>query len=138
MDVEPVDQPKWSDDELKKLLQRQQQAGLFDDADASEIRTLRKLPHSFYYRYECADRDTVQTYRHKIVDWEAGALYWRCRAQYGQKWEDKFREKLERELPSKDLIFLMGTIHRFPDKWLIVSLLYPPKQQANLQAALPF
>jgi hypothetical protein len=21
----------------------------------------------------------------------------------------------------------MGTIHRFPDQWLIVSLLYPPK-----------
>jgi hypothetical protein len=24
-------------------------------------------------------------------------------------------------------MFLMGTIHRFPDQWLIVSLIYPPK-----------
>jgi hypothetical protein len=24
-------------------------------------------------------------------------------------------------------MFLMGTIHRFPNQWLIVSLIYPPK-----------
>lgn len=24
-------------------------------------------------------------------------------------------------------MFLMGTIHRFPKQWLIVSVLYPPR-----------
>jgi hypothetical protein len=36
------------------------------------------------------------------------------------------------ELMSKDLSFLMGTIHRFPDQWLIVSLIYPPKQKVPI------
>ncbi len=26
-------------------------------------------------------------------------------------------------------MFLMGNIHRFQDQWLIVSLIYPPKQR---------
>jgi hypothetical protein len=36
-------------------------------------------------------------------------------------------------------VFLMGTIHRFPNQWLIVSLIYPPKQQTSepLQQSLP-
>jgi hypothetical protein len=33
-------------------------------------------------------------------------------------------------LPELDLMFLMGTIHRFPNQWLIVSLIYPPKPRA--------
>jgi hypothetical protein len=41
-------------------------------------------------------------------------------------------------LPSRDLMFLMGTIHRFPDKWLIVSLLYPPRRAPTYQTTLPF
>ena len=67
-------------------------------------------------------------YRHKIVDWEAGALYWTCRSKYRDRWEAAFRAKLEQDLPAADLMFLMGTIHRFPDQCLIVSLIYPPKQ----------
>ncbi len=51
--------------------------------------------------------------------------------QHGQNWETPFRAKIEQQLPSKDLMFLMGTIHRFPDQWLIVSLFYPPKLQPD-------
>jgi hypothetical protein len=25
------------------------------------------------------------------------------------------------------ILFKMGTIHRFPDQWLIVGIIYPPK-----------
>lgn len=34
----------------------------------------------------------------------------------------------------------MGTIHRFPDQWLIVGLAYPPKQKPvqNPQMGLGF
>jgi hypothetical protein len=65
------------------------------------------------------------------VDWEAGALFWNCRNRYRGDWEAAFRAKLEHELPSADLIFLMGNIHRFPDQWLIVSLIYPPKRPSE-------
>jgi hypothetical protein len=59
---------------------------------------------------------------------KVGALYWKCVQAYGAKWEGKFRQRLEVDFKEKDLLFLMGTIHRFPDQWLIVGLVYPPKQ----------
>jgi hypothetical protein len=36
-------------------------------------------------------------------------------------------KKLETDFARKDLLFLMGTIHRFPDQWLIVGIVYPPR-----------
>ncbi|TIP10596.1 hypothetical protein [Mesorhizobium sp.] len=128
VDITPSSNPDWTSQERDKLLKYQQQAGLFDAADARAIRTLRKLPFEFHYRYRCDVVGVQAEYRHKIADWEAGALFWNCRKNYGEKWEAPFREKLESVLPAADLIFLMGTIHRFPDQWLIVSLIYPPKR----------
>ena len=96
----------------------------FDKTDAKSIATLKKVPFDFHYRYTCG----ATGYRHKIVDWEAGALYWNVRRSNGSSWEPAFRNKFEDELPTKDLMFLMGTMHRFPDQWLIASLIYPPKQ----------
>jgi hypothetical protein len=129
--------PDWSDEEKQKLIQDLKQEGLFEAADAKKIATLKKVPFDFHYRYECnVDGKTVE-YRHKIADWEAGALYLNCRQRYGAAWEAPFRAKLEKELPSSDLMFLMGTIHRFPDQWLIVSLIYPPKIKAKPQPEKP-
>ncbi len=132
LDITPVDRPEWTEDEKAKLLQHQQQGGLFDATDAKSISILRKLPFDFHYRY--ASSDASVSYRHKIVDWEIGALFWNCRKIYDEKWEAPFRDKLEQSLPSTDLMFLMGTIHRFPDQWLIVSLLYPPRPQPGVGA----
>lgn len=42
-------------------------------------------------------------------------------------WQEAFRQKWLEEFSGKDVPFLMGTIHRFPQQWLIVSVLYPPK-----------
>jgi hypothetical protein len=77
-------------------------------------------------------------HRHKIVDWEAGALYWNCRRNHGDDWEAPFRAKLEGQLGGKDLMFLMGNQHRFQDQWLIISLIYPPKRKPieNRQGSL--
>jgi hypothetical protein len=122
----------WTEEEKKKLVQMQEQGNLFDKTDASSIATLRKLPYDFHYRYVCIDKDGGETeIRHKLVDWEVGALYWNVFHQHGKNWETPFRLKLEQDLPSKELMFLMGTIHRFPDQWLIVSLIYPPKPQVG-------
>jgi hypothetical protein len=54
------------------------------------------------------------------------------------KWEQPFRAKLEEELLGKGVMFLMGNIHRFQGQWLIVSLIYQPKQRPapNPQTAL--
>lgn len=134
LDITAVDQTEWTDEELRKLVQHQQQAGLFDDDDARSFQTLRKLPFAFHYRYECKVGGETRSYRHKIADWEIGALYWNCHNRYKDNWERPLREKIEQKLPGADLMFLMGTIHRFPDQWLIVSLIYPPRRRA----ATPF
>ena len=136
LEISPVTQPNWTEDEVRKLLKQQSQPGLFDDGDKIALRTLKKLPFAFHYRYECDGPDGPKAYRHKIVDWEAGALFWTCRRNYGADWERPFRAKLFDDLGSKDLHFLMGTIHRFPDKWLIVSLIYPPRKKGPIQQPL--
>ncbi len=123
LEITEVKDPDWTEEDKAKLLQD----GLFD-SDAVRTRPpLKKLPHDFYYNYECKTANGIETLRHKITDWEAGALYWKCQNKYGKQWEDAFRSKLEMEFAQKDLLFLMGTIHRFPDKWLIVGLVYPQK-----------
>ena len=127
LDITAADKPDWTPTETKKLLQLQQQGALFDDTDARSIKTLRKLPFDFHYRYVCDGANGQAEYRHKIVDWEAGALYWNVRKSHDEQWQAAFKAKLENELPAQDLMFLMGTIHRFPDQWLIVSLIYPPR-----------
>ena len=84
-----------------------------------------------YYSYECTTSAGTETSVHKLTDWEIGALYWNCVQGYGPRWEEKFRQKLETDFARKDLLFLMGTIHRFPDQWLIVGIVYPPKPPPN-------
>lgn len=79
--------------------------------------------------YVCDTPDGETEHKHKIVDWEAGALFWNCRRSHGIDWEIPFRAKLEQNLGNKDLMFLMGNQHRFQDQWLIVSLIYPPKRK---------
>ena len=124
LDISKSNQPEWTEEEKRKLMQE----WLFDSKEVEDKIMLRKVPYDFYYRYECEVDGETKVFRHKITDWEAGALYWNCRRSTGDNWEVPFRERLEREFrDAKDVFLLMGTMHRFPDKWLIVSLHYPPK-----------
>lgn len=132
LDIKKTENAEWTDKEKENLLGLQNQSELFDATEeGKQIRLLQKLPFDFHYRYEC-DVDGVNfSYRHKLVDWEIGSLYRNVKRQHGDNWETPFRAKLEQELPSKDLMFLMGTIHRFPGQWLLVSVIYPPKPPAE-------
>jgi hypothetical protein len=130
--------PDWTDEERRKLLQLQHQGNLFEETDARSVKTLRKVPFDFHYRYECAGPSGSVEIRHKISDWEAAALFWKLKRTYGENWREPFRQKIGVDLPSRDLIFLMGTVHRFPDQWLIVSLIYPPRPRGEREPELPF
>ncbi len=133
LEIRVVREPEWTQDDLQKLLQE----GLFDSEEVKSRPPLEKLGHDFHYLYECVLPDGTSTqYRHKIVDWEAGQLYRRCRHDYGTHWETAFRKKYETEFAAKDLIFMMGTIHRFPDQWLIIGVLYPPLPKIPLPQIL--
>jgi hypothetical protein len=87
LDIKPCEKPEWTQEEKDKLVQHERQSGLFDEADANRVATLRKVPFDFHYRYECAVGDQLQEHRHKIADWEAGALYWKCRSTYRDGWK---------------------------------------------------
>jgi hypothetical protein len=130
LQVKPSRSPTWTDDELAKLVKTQGE--LFNEQVGRAMRVLRKVPHDFHYVYRPIDARGANSSCHKIVDWEAGALYWNLQQNNPDNWGALFRQKFEQQLPAADLMFLMGTIHRFPDQWLIVSLIYPPHQQ-NLQ-----
>lgn len=126
LDISPVGNPDWTENEKAKLLQEQQQGSLFDaQEDQRSLITLKKLPFDFHYRYECQTEAGRVEYRHKLVDWEAGALYWNIR--HREDWQTAFRQKFVTEFSDRDVLFLLGTILRFPKQWLIVSVLYPPK-----------
>jgi len=126
LDIKPVDNPDWTEEEKLKLLQEQQQGSLFDAVeDQRTLKTLKKLPYDFHYRYECRTPDGVTEHRHKLVDWEVGVLYWNVHRR--ADWQDAMRHKFITSFGERDLKFLMGTIHRFPRQWLIVSVLYPPR-----------
>ena len=129
LDITKARHPNWTQEEREKLAREQMQGDLFSEAEAKQqVKQLRKVPYDFHYRYLCETPEGEKEYRHKIVDWEAGALFWNCHREHGPAWEAPFRAKLEDELGSKDLMFLMGNRHRFQDQWLIVSLFYPPKR----------
>lgn len=126
--IKPAKNSEWTEEEKKKLLQEQMQGSLFNQVEEEKhIKELKKIPFDFYYDYLCDTPNGEVRSTHKIVDWEAGALYWRCRRSHGEAWETPFRAKLETDLLGKELMLLMGNIHRFQDQWLIISLIYPPR-----------
>jgi hypothetical protein len=129
----------WTLAEIESLESMQRQPSLFDPVqERASIKRLEKVPFDFHYTYECLVDGELRTYTHKIVDWEASALYRNVRRSHGGAgWEAPFRRKLETEIPAQDLLFLLGTIHRFPHQWLIISLIYPPKRQPQEGLQIP-
>lgn len=125
--ITPIQNTDWTDAELKKLLHRNDQSNLFDSGDEKEIKLLRKLPVDFHYRYVCDVNGEEKEYKHKIVDWEIGALYWNCVKSHKEDWEAPFRERMEDFMATRDLMFFMGNMHTYQWQWLIISLIYPPK-----------
>ncbi len=130
LDITKARHQEWTDEEKEKLMREQMQGDLFTETEAKrQVKELRKVPFDFHYRYVCDTPEGEKEHKHKIVDWEAGALFWNCRRDHGVDWEVPFRAKLEGQLGGKDLMFLMGNQHRFQDQWLIISLVYPPKRK---------
>ena len=92
---------------------------------------LEKLPFHVHYRYEIDTPNGPERNRHLVTDWEAGTLYRNCVKDHGENWQEPFRAKLEAWMAERDLVFMMGTQHRFPNQWLVISLIYPPRPVAK-------
>lgn len=118
--IEPED-ADWSADELAAL----RQIDLFHKTPKEQ---LEKIPFSFKYEYACADQDCTG-HSMTCFDWEMGQSFRKWRAEYGDDWENKFRQKYETEMLGCDLHFFVGNMHQHPTTWIIVGLFYPPVQR---------
>ena len=128
LEIRAARHSEWTEEERQKLIQQQVQGDLFADREAAALQKLRKIPFDFHYRFRSPTEPVGHENRLKVVDWEAGALFWNVKRRHGDDWQPAFRDKFGRVLPESDLKFLLGTIH--------VSVIYPPKQpQESLDLA---
>jgi hypothetical protein len=112
------EEPNWSEAQIAVL----RQGHLFEQ----KLKQLEKIPFKFQYKFWCDD-EQCNSHTMMCADWEMGQSWRKWRTKYGDKWEDKFREKYERDMIEKyDTHFYVGTVHRYPDTWIIVGLFYPP------------
>lgn len=133
LEIKHLKNTEWSAEELQKLTGGQRQEDLFSEGEAAkDVKLLQKLPFDLYYHCEFESAGQIYSKRIKLVDWEVGALYRNLRRQYGTTgWEAPFRQMYEEKLPSRDLRLMMGTIHRFRDQWLGISVIAPPTPQPS-------
>lgn len=122
--ITPSD-PSWTDRQQNIL--NQQLLGFFRNPP----HPLEKIPYDFRYEFHCSN---VECKGHKLIciDWEIGQSYRAWRNQYGDSWEEKFRERYECDIIEKfDTHFYVGTLHQHPKSWIIMGLFYPPKPPMN-------
>jgi hypothetical protein len=122
---------EWDPNKLQEMRDLHSQLDLFgDNAWRETFRVIPKLPYSFSYRFEDA---TGKESELQVLDWEAGALYWKClRNAEGveAKALAKVRQKYFDEFLTKDLHFFLGTTQQFhfiaPNPWVIIGVLPIP------------
>ena len=117
--ITPERNPTWTDGELALL----RQGDLFVNGPKNE---LEKIPFKFSYEFKCP-HDSCNGHKLMSTDWEMGESYRKWKNEYGHRWEDKFRQRYEKDMILKyDMHFYVGTVHRHPGTWIIVGLFYPP------------
>lgn len=115
---------EWTEAE-KAILNR---PTLFDNE--SEKDPLEFIPFDLRYSFVCDDKN-CKGHRFRCVDWEASEAFRKWSHQYGEGWQQKFLQKFDDELTSRDLQFFVGTINAHPDTWTIIGLYYPPNPEVR-------
>lgn len=128
--MEPDDRD-WDPDKVRQMREATKQYDLFADNTWREtFKVIPKLP----YKFEDA---AGQESRMRVLDWEAGALYWNCLSNADGDEPTalaKVRQKYFDEFMTKDLHFFLGTTQQFhfvaPNPWVIIGVLpIPAKKQ---------
>ena len=127
---EPEDR-EWDPDKLRQMRDRSRQQDLFEDNSwQSTFQVVRKLPYSFSYKFEDAAGKESEL---MVLDWEVGALYWKCLMSCdGDERQAiaKVKEKYLGEFLKTDLHFFLGTTQEWhfkaPNPWLIVGVFQIP------------
>ena len=116
--IEP-DEEDWTPEEKQKL----RQPNLFRQKPLIE---LKKLQYRFSYQFTCDDA-SCSGHQHSCTDWELGWAFIKWREKYGPElWEEKFRERFERDMIERDTHMYVGTLGSHPHIWITIGLFYPP------------
>lgn len=103
-------------DERQKFALASKQADLF----LAPILPYEPCPYRFKYDYEIEDGKRTGT----CQDWETEATYFKWRRQYSETEAIKhMQSRWGEEMPSKGLLFAMGTHSQYPETWLINGLI---------------
>ncbi len=103
----------------------QQRLGL-GETELAELADLEQIPWSFAYEFTCND-DRCRGHEIGILDWEIGESYRRWVREYGDRWEEKLRERYEIELPARDLHLVVGNLAKRRRTFEIIGLVRPPR-----------
>ena len=129
--VSEKEDPDWDPAKLRKMRELHSQLDLFEDNDwRRTFEVIPKLPYSFSYRFV----DSVgRASELQILDWEIGALYWKClRAAHGDESKaiSQVRKKYLDQFLKTDLHFFLGTTQQWhsvsPNPWVIVGVFPAP------------
>lgn len=125
---------KWEQEDLAKLRQLSLQN---EDGTYRAVQELEKIPFQVKYEFICDDA-RCNGHTCQVFSWEVLQSLRKWREQYGDNWEEKFRQRYEVEFssPTTDLHFYMGTMRAHPSTWIIVGLFYPPANPAISQPIL--
>ena len=118
--------PNWSARQLEALGSLNQMNLI---PRAAPTQPLEKIPFEFSYSFRCSDA-TCNGHNLMCTDWEMGQAYRSWRREYGDGWEQKFRQRFEDDMLKRfDTHLLVGTLHQHPNNWIIVGLYYPPRPE---------
>lgn len=118
---------EWNPERVEEMRLRGDQGELFGTENWRDtLELVDKLPYKFYYEF--IDEEG-RTSRLQVLDWETGALYWKClRNAEGDEGIalQKVREKYFEEFPQTDLHFFLGTTLQYhswaTNPWLIIGV----------------
>ena len=117
----------WDPEKLEEMRLRGDQGELFGTGNwRATLELVDKLPYKFYYQFT-DEEGTTRTLQ--VLDWETGALYWRClRDAEGDEGVAllKVRKKYFEEFIQSDLHFFLGTTLQYhswaTNPWVIIGV----------------
>lgn len=115
----------WTERQKVALLQERLDLG---EAQLAELRDLEQIPWSFAYAFTCDD-ERCGGHEMGILDWEIGESYRQWVRMYPDNWEEKLRERYERELTTRDLHFVVGNLSKRRHTFEIIGLVRPPRSK---------
>jgi len=125
---------EWDPKKLEEMRNRYQQNELFEDSSwRRTFDVIPKLPYNFYYKFtDIEDKKSCM----QILDWEIGALYWKCLRNSENNEQialEKVKNKYFDTFIKLDTHFFLGTTQQFhsiaPNPWVIIGVFCIPKEQ---------